>query len=423
MLDIKFIRENQELIKAAAKKKHIEFDVKELLEVDDRRRELLATVEAKRAEQGAANAKIVTAKTDEERKTLIEEMRALKQNTAEDEEMLKDVTKEWQMLMVAVPNIPDVSVPEGESDLDNKEIRAWGERPNFNFDIKSHIDIMRDLKMVDLERGAKVAGFRGYILMNEGVLLAQALSNFVLQQFAGKSFEIMIVPSLVKKANLIGTGYLPQGEEDLYKTQDGDFLAGTAEVATMGYFMDEIIEKKSLPRKILSLSPCFRREAGSHGKDTKGLVRVHEFHKLEQVVICEANHEETVKFHEELIKNAEEVMWVLELPYRVVINCGADLGLGQVKKYDIEAWVPSENTYRETHSASYFHDFQTRRLGVRYKDDEGKLKFAHSLNSTAIPIPRILVPLVEINQREDGSVAIPKALQQFMGGRTEIRRV
>jgi seryl-tRNA synthetase len=219
----------------------------------------------------------------------------------------------------------------------------------------------------------------------------------------------------VRRQTLLGTGYLPQGEDDLYKTQDADYLAGTAEVAAMSYFSETILKKEELPRKILAFSPCFRREAGSHGKDTKGLIRVHEFFKLEQVVLCEASHETSVKFHEELTTNAEELLQALELPYRVVINCGGDLGLGQVKKYDIETWVPSEKAYRETHSSSYFHDFQTRRLNLRYKDSEGKTRFAHSLNNTAIATPRILVPLFENYQQPDGSIKVPEVLQKYVG--------
>jgi seryl-tRNA synthetase len=274
---------------------------------------------------------------------------------------------------------------------------------------------MQNLDMVDFERGTKVAGFRGYFLKNDGVLLNFAIWNFVLEYFQEKKFTPMIVPSLVRREAFIGTGYLPQSEEDLYKTQDESYLAGTAEVATMGYHMDEVIPKENLPVKCLSFSPCFRREAGSHGKDTQGIMRVHEFFKLEQVVLCEASHEESVRQHEELTGNAEELLQAFEIPFRVVANCGGDLGLGQVKKYDIESWVPSEKKYRETHSSSYFHDFQTRRLNIRYKDADGKLKFAHSLNNTAIATPRILISIVENFQQADGTIAIPKALQKYMG--------
>jgi seryl-tRNA synthetase len=225
----------------------------------------------------------------------------------------------------------------------------------------------------------------------------------------------MVVPSLVKRVAFLGTGYLPQGEEDLYKTQDGDFLAGTGEVATMAYYMNETLDAEALPLKFMSFSPCFRREAGSHGKDTKGLMRVHEFFKFEQVVLCEANHEESVRLHEELTKNAEELLQALKLPYHVVINCGGDLGLGQVKKYDIETWVPSEERYRETHSSSYFHDFQTRRLNIRYRDSQGALHYAHSLNNTALATPRILISIIENYQNSDGTITVPEALRPYFG--------
>jgi seryl-tRNA synthetase len=225
----------------------------------------------------------------------------------------------------------------------------------------------------------------------------------------------MIVPSLVRRETFLGTGYLPQGEEDLYKTQDGEYLAGTGEVATMGYYMNEVLELEGLPQKFLAYSPCFRREAGSHSKDTKGLIRVHEFFKWEQVVLSEASHALSVEPHEELTRNAEEFLELLQVPYHTVVNCGGDLGLGQVKKYDIEAWMPSQNTYRETHSSSYFHDFQTRRLNIRYRDTEGKMKFAHSLNNTAVAMPRLLTMLVELNQREDGTIVVPPALVPYVG--------
>jgi seryl-tRNA synthetase len=230
-----------------------------------------------------------------------------------------------------------------------------------------------------------------------------------------EGFQPMITHSLVRKEPFMGTGYLPQSEEDLYKTQDGDYLAGTAEVATMGYYMDEVVEKKDLPIKFFAYSACFRREAGSHGKDEKGIFRVHEFTKYEQVVLCEAKHEESVRHHEELTANSEALLQELKLSYHVVLNCGGDIGLGQVKKYDIEAWMPSENRYRETHSSSYFHDFQTRRLNIRYRDDDGVLKFVHSLNNTALALPRIICQIVENNQKADGSIEIPEVLQGYLG--------
>lgn len=416
MLDIKFIRENADLIKAAARKKHVEVDIDRLISVDDDRRAILQRVEEKRAQQNEATAKIPNAANDAERSDLIGQMKVVKEQLTREEDKLKEVLKEWQQLMVAVPNIPDVSVPEGDSDADNKEVRTWGDIPKFSFTPKNHIELMEALDMADFERGTKVAGFRGYFLKNDGMRLSFAVWNFVLDTFVKKGgFTPLLAPSLVRREPFIGTGYLPQSEEDLYKTQDDSYLAGTSEVATMAYYMDEVIEREQLPLKFIAFSPCYRREAGSHGKDTKGLIRVHEFYKLEQVVLCEASHEASVTHHEALTANSEELLQALKLPYHVVVNCGGDLGLGQVKKYDIETWVPSENKYRETHSSSYFHDFQTRRLNIRYRDAEGKLRYVHSLNNTAAATPRLLTAIVENYQQEDGSIKVPEALVPYMG--------
>lgn len=421
MLDIKFIRENQELIREGAKKKRLSFDLDRLIEVDEMRRKLLGTVEEKRAEQKVANNAIVNA-SSEERESILEKMKTLKVSLDSEEEKLKEVMQEWQTLMLTVPNVPDASVPDGESDLDNQEVKKWGEMPKFTFEPKNHIEIMTNLGMADFERGAKVSGFRGYFLTGSGAMLCFAIWKYALDFFVSRGFTLMIAPSLVRKETLLGSGYLPQGEEDLYKTQDSDYLAGTAEVATMSYHSGEILSKENLPKKILSFSPCFRREAGSHSKDVKGLIRVHEFFKFEQVALVEASHEESVRVHEEINRNTEEFIESLKIPYRTVANCGGDLGLGQVKKYDIELWVPLENTYREISSASYFHDFQTRRLNIRYKDSLDKVKYAHSLNSTAIPTPRILVSLVENFQQEDGSVKIPEVLVPYMNGLAFIKK-
>src|SRR3989344_4259752 len=378
MLDIKFIRENKDIISLCAKKKHIDFDVEALIKTDDKRRELRQSIEKKRAEQNEVSDKIVAIADKNAKSQMIAEMKILKGELEKEEEELKGVMHEWQTLMIAVPNVPDISVPEGATDADNKEVKVWGEIPKFDFKPKDHVELMTNLGMLDLERGVKVAGFRGYFLKGDGARLEFALWQFVQDFFQKKgatdseggrtiNWVPMIVPSLLKRELLLGTGYLPQGEEDLYKTQDGSYLSGTAEVGTMAYFMDEVLKKEELPKKMLSFNTCYRREAGSHGKDMKGLYRVHEFNKVEQVVLCEASHEESVKYHEALNQNAEHIMQKLGIPYHVVANCGGDLGLGQVKKYDIEAWMPSDKKYRETHSASYFHDFQTRRLNIRYR--------------------------------------------------------
>ena len=413
MLDIKFIRENKEIVQQGAKKKCIDFNVDALISIDDKRLEVLKVVEEMRTKQNEVSQRIPQA-SDDEKQTLLGEMKILKEELQEKESDLKEITTAWQKLMVQVPNVPDMSVPEGSTEEDNQEIRVWGEKTSFDYDAKDHVKLMTDLDLADFERGTKISGFRGYVLKNDGALLQWAILQYAQNKLVKKGYSPMIVPSLVKRETLIGTGYLPQGEEDLYKTQDADYLGGTSEVATMYYHSGETLKKEDLPIKYVSYSPAFRREAGSHGKDTKGLFRVHEFHKIEQIILCEASHEESVKFHEELLNNAEEIMQDLGIPYHVVINAGGDLGLGQVKKYDIEAWVPSDNSYRETHSASYFHDFQTRRLGIKYKDGD-KNKFAHSLNNTAIACPRILVPLIENYQQKDGSIKVPEVLIPYIG--------
>lgn len=415
MLDIKFIRENKDIVIAGAKKKRIDVDIDALIALDDKRKVAQASIDAKRAEQNAASDAIAKA-SPAEREQMIARMTTIKEALKKEEESMQVILKEWQSLMVRVPNVPDISVPDGESDADNQEVRTWGTIPHFGFAPKNHVELMQMHDMADFERGAKVAGFRGYFLKNDGARLEWALKRFVEDRFMNKEgFIPMTVPSMVRREPFVGTGYVPQSEEDLYKTQDNDYLAGTAEVATMGYYMDEVLEKKDLPVKFFSFSPCFRREAGSHGKDTKGVFRIHEFMKYEQVVLCEASHEESVRLHEEITKNAESLLQELKLAYHVVVNCGGDLGLGQVKKYDIEAWMPSEQRYRETHSSSYFHDFQTRRLNIRYRDENGVLRYVHSLNNTALAMPRILCQIVENYQRADGTIEVPEVLRRYMG--------
>lgn len=420
MLDIKFIRENKELIAEASKRKRLDFQVEELLKVDDERVKLVMVVDDLRRQQNEASEAIATA-SGEEKTQLIDKISGVKTELQAKEEELKTAMKSWHGLMLQVPNIPDISVPDGPDDSANQEISVWGERPKFDFAPKSHVELMLGLKLADFDRGTKVAGFRGYFLKNEAAELSFALWQYAMDIARQDGYTPIMAPIIDRAEMFMGTGYLPQGEEDLYKTQDGDYLAGTAEVPTMGYYFDEMIPLDHLPIKFVAFSPCYRREAGSHGKDTKGLIRVHEFYKVEQVVLCEASHEESVKHHEAILANAERVMQGLKIPYHVVVNCTGDLGQGQVKKYDIEAWVPSENKYRETHSISYFHDFQTRRSNIRYKDPQGKTRFVHSLNGTALASPRILVSLLENYQQADGSIIIPEVLRPYLGGREVIK--
>ncbi len=414
MLDIKFIRENKDLVALGAKKKRMNFDVAALIAVDDKRRALMGSIEKHRAEQNEASMRIAKAPTAE-RSAIVESMKFVKESLVKDEEALKEVMKEWQALMLSVPNIPDVSVPDGKDESENKELKTWGAKPVFDFEPKNHIELMTALDMADFDRGVKVHGFRGYFLKNDGALLSWAIWNYAREFFLEKKFNPFIAPAIVNKEYFYGTGHLPGSAEDIFQTQDGQYLAGTAEVPMMAYHAEETFTKEELPKRYLAFSPCFRREIGSYSKDVKGLIRVHEFYKWEQLILCEASHDESVKFHEELNRNTEEFIESLGIPYRQVAICGGDLKAAHVKSYDTELWVPKEGKYREIASASYYHDFQTRRFNIRYKDVDGKTKYAHSLNATAIPTPRILVSLVENFQQADGSIKIPKVLVPYMG--------
>lgn len=414
MLDINFIRDNPDLIKEAARKKRVDVDVDKLLELDEKRRALVKETDEFRAQQNRASEKI-SHMAGEGREQAIAGVRELKETISRKEEELKAVEDEYMRLLLLVPNIPDLSVPDGNSDADNQEVRTHGEKPQFSFEPKDHTVLLGGLNLADFTRGAKVSGFRGYFLKGDAAMLSLALWQFAFDVLQKKGFTVHMAPALVRGITLVGTGWLPQGKDEVYKVENDLYLSGTAEVPMMGMFEDEIFEAEDLPVTVAAFSPCFRSEAGSYGKDVKGLYRVHEFMKVEQVVLCQADHEESIKWHEELTKNAEEMLQQLGLPYRVVVNCGADLGLGQVKKYDIEAWIPSQKKYGETHSSSYFHDFQTRRLNIRYRGADGNLKFAHSLNNTMIATPRILISLLENYQQEDGSVVVPEALRKWVG--------
>lgn len=419
MLDIKFIRENPELIKEAIEKKCVDLNIDNLISVDQKRLEKLSLVESLRAEQNLVSDKIPNASA-EDRADLISKMTLLKEDLKKHEDDLREIMAEWQKLMLHVPNIPDPAAPIGKSDADNVVIDTWGEKTVFNFEPKDHIEIMTKLGMVDFERGTKVHGFRGYFLTGDGVRLCFAIWNYAMDFWNTKGFNPVIPPINTRREALLGCGFIPQGEADIYKAQDDSYFVGTSEVPLMGMYMNEVLDHSQLPIKMLGFSPCFRLEVGSHTKDVKGLIRVHEFYKFEQVVLCEGTHDESLKFHAELQENTESFIQSLGIPYHVVDACTGDMGLGKVRMYDIELWVPKEETYREISSASYFHDFQTRRLNIRYKDADGKMRFTHSLNCTAIPTPRILVSLVENFQQADGTIKIPEVLQKYMNGREYI---
>ncbi len=421
MLDIKFIRENLDAVKAGAKKKHVDINLDKLVELDDTRKDLQQQIDTKKQQQNENSSDIPNLEGDE-KQAKIQELSVLKAEIQELQDKYNQNQKEWKALMLQVPQIPADEVPEGDDDADNKEIKVWGEKPQFDFEPKSHIDLMEELDMVDFKRGSKIHGFRGYYLKNDGAKLSWAIWNYANEFFGQKGFVPMLPPAIVKEENLYGTGHLPNDAEDVYNTQDKDYLIGTAEIPVTGYHSGEVLQNGELPKKYLGFSPCYRREAGSYGKDTKGLIRVHEFYKVEQVILCQASKEETHKFHEWINRNTEEFVETLGIPYHTVLNCGGDLGQGQVKKFDIELWVPGEETYREISSASCFYDFQARRFNIRYKDQNGETKFVHTLNSTAIPTPRILVSLVENFQTKDGEIIIPEPLRKYMDGREKITK-
>ncbi len=426
MFDIKQIRDNPEKFKAACKTKHFTADIDRLLEVDS------ALKQAKQKLQDISTEKNKIGKTianlsGQEKQSALSQLSNLKRQEAEHNENLKKLQPEFDELMMLVPQPADDDVPVGKDDTENVEIRKEGEIRKFDFEPKDHVQLGTALGIIDIERGVKLAGTRNYILKGDGALLHWAVLRFAMDFMVGKGYVPMSVPVLVKDEAMTGTGFFPGSEDQTYQMErDNLNLAGTAEVPLTAYRMDEILKAEELPLKYVALSTCFRREAGAAGKDTYGLYRIHQFDKIEQVVICENSVEESNKFHEEILANAEAVMQALGLPYRVVIVCTGDLGRGQAKKYDIEAWMPSRGNYCETHSASKLYEFQARRLNLRYKDKSGSrgtghgTRFCHTLNNTVIASPRILIPILELYQNSDGSVTIPKVLRQYMAGKEKI---
>jgi seryl-tRNA synthetase len=420
MLDIRFIREHHDLVQAGAQKKHIDFDVQDLLERDERRRSLINQVESYKAQRNRKSKEIPTLQ-GEARQAAIAEMQQVAAVSRTLESELREVEAAFETLMRLVPNVPADDVPEGLTDADNVVIKTSGEIPQFDFTPRDHVELGEHLDIIDIPRAVKLAGSRTYVLKHAGVLLEQAVLQFALQHMVRKEFTPMVVPHLVKDEAMVGTAYFPAGQEQTYRLPEDQLnLIGTAEVPVTAYHADEILRADELPKYYVGLSSCYRREAGTYGKDTRGLYRVHQFQKVEQVVLCANDPEVSNREHEHILHNAEELLQALHLPYRVVVVCGGDLGIPQVKKYDIETWMPSRQAYGETHSASKFHDFQARRLHLRYRDQDGTMRFLHTLNNTVIASPRILIPLLELNQRADGSVAIPEVLQPYMGGLQEI---
>ncbi|MFH1008203.1 MAG: serine--tRNA ligase [Candidatus Latescibacterota bacterium] len=422
MLDIRFIREHPDLVRAGAQKKNMAFDLDELLSLDDQRRALTSKGDALRAESNRASKQIAHL-AGAEKQGAIAKMREVSEAIKALETEQRDVEERYDSLMLLVPNPPSDAVPEGNTDEDNQEIRRWGQIPSFDFEPKDHTQLGEELDLIDIPRGVKLAGARSYFLKNEAVLLEWAVCRFTLDRLIAKGFVPMTTPQLVKDFAMVGTAWFPMGADQAYRVERDELnLIGTAEVPVTAYHYDEILSEEELPKRYAGFSTCFRREAGTYGKDTRGLYRIHQFQKVEQVVVCRNDEEISIREHEFLLQNAEEIVQALKLPYRVVNVCGGDLGQAQVQKYDIETWMPGRNAYGETHSCSRFHDFQARRLKLRYRDKQGQVHFAHTLNNTAIASPRILIPIMENYQQADGTLIVPEVLRSYMGGMERISR-
>ena len=416
MLDIRTIRADPDAIRRAADLKRIPCDVDRLLALDAERRRLLQSADEMKATQNRTSKQIATL-AGPEREARIRDMQQLVANVKRLDEERKAVEAELDGLLLLVPNIPADDVPAGESEADNVELSRWGTPRTFDFEFKDHVQLGLELGLVDFERAAKIAGSRTYFLRGNGALLELAVLRFALDHIMAKGFVPMLVPHLVRPVAMIGTAYYPGGEEQAYRVERDDLsLIGTAEVPITSYHASEILEAAELPKLYAGWSACFRREAGTYGKDTRGLYRIHQFQKIEQVVICRADAEESRQWHQTILRNSEEILQRLELPYRVVNVCGGDLGRPQVQKFDLETWMPSRGQYSETHSASRFHDFQARRLDLRYRAEDGHVRFCHTLNNTVIASPRILIAILENNQRADGSIEVPAVLRPYMNG-------
>jgi len=423
MIDIKVIRENPERFKKAAKDKNIEVDIDRLLKVDAELSQAKQRLQDIATDKNRIGKSIPKAAGGEKQQALAQ-LAKLKADEPQFEEKVKQLQPDFDALMLLVAQPADDDVPLGKDDTENVELRKEGQVRQFDFKPKDHLELGTELGIIDIERGVKLAGTRNYFLKGDGARLHWAVLQFSMDVMVSRGYTPMSVPLLMKDDAMRGTGYYPGSEEQTYRMEKDEVnLAGTAEVPLTAYRMGEILNEEDLPLKFAGLSSCFRREAGAAGKDTYGLYRIHQFDKVEQVVICKNSIEESNKFHEEILTNAEVVMRALELPYRVAVVCTGDLGRGQAKKYDIEAWMPSRGNYCETHSASKFYDFQARRMNLRYKESATKKNiFCHTLNNTVIASPRILIPILELYQNADGSITVPKVLQTYMAGRERIVR-
>ena len=420
MLDIKFIREHIDLVRRGAADKRNAIDLDRLLALDASIRPLQTQWETLQAERNSLS-KTIGKSAPTEREALKARVGAIKLEMEGLDEQLKTQKAAFDQLMLLVPQPARADVPVGKDDSENVELRRVGTLPAFAFTPKDHVTLGESLGIIDIARGVKLAGSRSYVLKGDGARLEQAVLRFAYDFLISRKFTPMSVPVMVNEEAMTGTGYFPTGRDQAYLIErDQMVLVGTSEVPLASYHSGEILPESDLPVRIMALSSCFRREAGTYGKDTSGLYRVHQFQKIEQVVIGPADIDASAALHDELLGNAEALLQALELPYRVVYVCTGDLGQGQVRKHDIETWMPSRKAYGETHSCSTFYEFQARRLQLRYKDRSGQNRVCHTLNNTAVASPRILIPLLECHQDEHGRVTIPKVLRPYMGGQERI---
>lgn len=430
MIDLNDLRTRPDAYQTAANQKGIKLNIDAFLSLDEKRRLLVSEVEDMRATKNTASKKIPEMQGDE-KAALIADMKTLGDTLKTKEEELNRIEQEWNNLLLRMPGIPLPQVPVGKDDSENVEVRTVGTVPTFDFEIKDHVALGELLDIIDIPRGVKIAGSRFYFLKGDGARLELAVLQYTIDTLVKRGFTLFIPPVLANWDAMMGTSYFPGGEEQAYAAgvrkekdgpveADGLYLIGTSEVSVASYHSGETLKLSDLPKRYAGVSNCFRREAGTYGKDTHGLYRIHQFQKVEQVILCENNADVSQQLHEEILGNAEAVLQGLGLPYRVVDVCTGDMGQGQIYKNDIETWMPSRDKYGETHSCSTFHEFQSRRLNIKYEDVDGSKKFVHTLNNTCIASPRILIPILEIYQQKDGSVVIPEVLRPYMGGQERI---
>ncbi|MEP7162889.1 MAG: serine--tRNA ligase [Candidatus Moraniibacteriota bacterium] len=433
MLDIQFIRDNQDKIRETLKNKNIDLDFDRFLAVDEERKKILQAHEELKSLKNDLNDLMATAKTPEERDPVILKGKEIKEKLDALEPQYTAIKEEFDALMAKMPTIPSGDTPVGESDADNKVVGEFGEKKSFSFTPKTHIELGKSLDLLDLERGAKVGGYRGYYLKNEGVMLVMGLMLYAMQKMVARGYTPFIPPTLVKSFSLFGSGYFKGtnydgGVDEIYKVATSDreadgkeskeekFLVGTAEPSLLAYYSGEVLDGKNLPLKLAGFSQCYRSEIGSYGKDTKGMYRVHEFMKVEQVVLAPADVEGANALQEEMLSISEEIHTELGLPYRKLQISTGDMGVGKYRMFDLEAWMPGLGRYGETGSASNFLDWQSRRLNVKYVDPVTReKKFVYMLNNTALPSPRIFIAIIENYQQEDGSIVVPEVLRPFVG--------